>query len=361
MDWEITTWLLNTALSQGFDLSGTVSVSPNSFSNSEGLWHWLSYGMYGSMDWMHKTGSVRLDPRTRWPDLRGVLVVASSYDCKNRVPEENATDPKVSMYAWEEDYHQQMGRRLSKLAHWAKMRYPDYWFRPYVDTGPVSEKMWAYLAGLGWIGRHANLINLVLGSWIFLGVILTNAWLAPVRPYKGEDRCGTCRRCMDQCPTGAIIAHGVVDARRCISYWTIEYKGPFPEPIRPLLGTHLFGCDICQEVCPWNRRASQARRMNSDPRFHYSVQFLINLLLGSESQFKDAYRNSVIQRLGFWRFRRNLLVALGNSQNTRWIPALQNYLTKEVDPALREHAAWALNRLMDCELKKVGIGGGGRI
>ena len=336
-------WLIMQAYGLGFD---HVAVGPPPrLERLETAWHWLSGGYGGEMEWMQASASIRLNLQKRWQDLQSVVVVAQGYATWPTPLLSKTMALTISCYAWMRDYHRLLGKKLRRLARWAQRRYENSWFRPYVDTGPIPEKVLAAEAGLGWIGKHGNLIHPQSGSWVFLGVILTNV---PFRPYPASrvpDRCGTCVRCMEVCPTRAIIAPGVVDARRCISYWTIEHPGPIPARIRPLLGTKIFGCDDCQTVCPWNRRARKAAWLHMAIRYDVKENELVGLILNGESAFRRRFTGSPVLRLGYFRFRRNVLIALGNSGRSRWIPTVKRFLAICRDPVLEEHALWALERL----------------
>ncbi len=311
----------------------------------ETAWHWLSSGYSGEMEWMQASASVRLNPRTRWRDLQSVIVVAQGYATWPTPLLSKTSSLTISCYAWVRDYHHLLGKKLRRLVRWAQRRYEHSWFRFYVDTGPLPEKVLAAEVGLGWIGKHGNLIHPHSGSWFFLGTVLTNV---PFRRYPATgipDRCGSCVRCMDICPTRAIIAPGVVDARRCISYWTIEHPGPIPVTIRPLLGTKIFGCDDCQTVCPWNHRARKASSLHMVIRYCVKENELIGLIMKDETAFRRRFIGSPVLRLGYFRFRRNVIIALGNSGQRRWVPILKRFLAVCRDPVLEEHATWSLHRL----------------
>jgi epoxyqueuosine reductase len=214
--------------------------------------------------------------------------------------------------------------------------------RWYVDTGPILERELAWRAGLGWPGKHTNLINRQLGSWLFLGAILLNRELVYDSPASAH--CGTCTRCLVACPTSALVAPGVLDSRRCISYLTIELRGPIPRELRPLMGTHIFGCDICQAVCPWNRHAPETAETACWPQAGYAAPELLPLLSLSEAEFQTRFRSSPIRRAKRRGFLRNVAVALGNLGDPRAIPPLQHAL-HDAEPLIRGHAAWALGRI----------------
>jgi epoxyqueuosine reductase len=222
--------------------------------------------------------------------------------------------------------------------------------RWYVDTGPILEREVAWRAGLGWPGKNTNLINRQLGSWLFLGVILLNRELACDEPATAH--CGTCTRCLDACPTGALVAPGLLDSRRCISYLTIELRGAIPRDLRPLMGTHIFGCDICQAVCPWNRKAPVASEPAFQPRAGFTAPELIPLLSLSEGEFRTQFRESPIRRAKRRGFLRNVAVALGNLRDPRAIPALAMAL-HDAESLVRAHVAWALGRIGGLKAQEV--------
>lgn len=340
--WDDTSWIVAQAYLVGFDVVGVAAVDETA-SATESMFYWLAQGLQADMDWLQRTRAVRLDPRRRWPDLQAVVVVASGYPAWPTLQAPPEGYGRVSCYAWGRDYHRVLGRRLKRLVAWAHRRWPDDWFRWYVDTGPVAEKIWAVRAGVGWIGKHGNVIHPRLGSWTFLGVVLTSRPLRPAPHQAVADRCGTCTRCIDVCPTRAILAPGVVSAHRCISYWTIEHPGPIPAAVRPWIGSYLFGCDDCQTVCPWNRWAQAASSfVPVVQRFRISLR---EALWMDEAAFHRTFAGTPVHRLGWWRLRRNALVVIGNHGNASLIEDLHRFLAVETDPVLREHAEWALDRL----------------
>ena len=308
----------------------------------------LALGMHGSMQWMERSADKRVDPGLVVPEARTVLVVTRSY----WTGEEASTDAsraRISRYAWGSEYHDVLGTALSDLYERIQEIAPGVAGRYYIDTGPVLEKAWAELAGLGWIGKHSNLINAGVGSWFFLGAIVLDCELA-----YGEsvpDQCGSCTACIDLCPTKAIVAPYVVDARRCISYLTIENRGPIPRELRADVGNRIFGCDECQDVCPWNRfaqvgAASAAFAARDDLR----APDLVELLALDEHGFSTLFRGSPVKRAKYQGFLRNVAVALGNSRHPGAVAALTSRL--QHDSALvRGHCAWALGRFDDAEAR----------
>jgi epoxyqueuosine reductase len=306
------------------------------------LEEWLSRGMHGTMEWMARNAERRADPARLLPGARSVLIVAMSYWTDDE-PAHDGNRGCISRYAWGDEYHQVLGERLEAL--WGAIRelIPGVEGRWYVDTGPVLEKAWAERAGVGWIGKHTNLISQRLGSWIFLGAVVMDAELAPGEPH--VDRCGTCRACIDVCPTDAIVAPYVLDARRCISYLTIENRGPIPVEYRRDIGNRIFGCDDCQDVCPWNRFAkASARAADFAPRSENRAPELIELLALDEPAFRARFAGSPVLRAKRRGFVRNVAVALGNSGDRDSVGPLTTALDDD-DALVRGHAAWALGEL----------------
>jgi epoxyqueuosine reductase len=248
----------------------------------------------------------------------------------------------VARYARFDDYHDLIWQRLENLLAFVRSRRPDANGRVYCDTGPVTERDLAMRAGIGWIGKHTNLISRRLGNWFFLGEIVVDIDLPPDAPE--TPHCGTCTRCIPACPTGAITAPYELDARRCIAYLTIELKGSIPVDLRPLIGTRIFGCDDCLAVCPWNKFARRTREPGLQPRSDLAAPDLIALLELDEATFKESFGRSPIARAKHRGFRRNICVALGNLGDRSAIPALEQ-AAADGEPLVREHAQWALDRL----------------
>jgi epoxyqueuosine reductase len=285
------------------------------------------------------------------PWAHSVIVCAINYNTSQ--PYSTQTDDPsrgwISRYAWsQEDYHDAVLRRLrqledriqEELTHQSPTTNPS--FCSYVDTGPLLERVYAKYAGTGWIGKNTCLINQKLGSWLFLGVILTSLELTPGLP--APDRCGSCTRCLDACPTHAFIAPGELDARLCISYLTIEKRGEIPEELRPGMGRHVFGCDICQDVCPWNRKAPVTAAPEFQPRDRLVNPVLEWLAEMQPEQFRAAFRGSPIRRAKLSGLRRNAVIAMANSGNPKFLPMLRR-LTDDPDSGVSQHARWALGRL----------------
>jgi epoxyqueuosine reductase len=249
----------------------------------------------------------------------------------------------VARYAWGRDYHGRLMRRLRALAAALVRHAPGSRWAAVVDTGAVLERAWAERAGLGWIGKNTNVILLPRGSWFFLGAILTDAEIPPERAARNH--CGTCARCLPACPTGAITAPYRLDARRCISYLTIEHRGPIPAELRPLVGARIFGCDDCQEACPWNRFATKTANPDFAERPDQQVPELIPLLDLTDPEFRARFEGTALRRARRPGFLRNVAVALGNLRDPRAVPALRRTLLRDPDALVRGHAAWALGRI----------------
>ena len=308
------------------------------------LHDWLTDGLHGEMDYMARHGSKRSRPAELVPGTRRIISVRMDY-----LPPEGA-DPEtvlnvptagyVSRYALGRDYHKVLRRRLQQLADRIEAKVGPFGYRAFVDSAPVLEKPLAQKAGLGWIGKHTNLLARDAGSWFFLGELYTDLPL-PVDP-PGEEHCGRCRACLDICPTQAIVAPYRLDARRCISYLTIELHGAIPEPLRPLLGNRIYGCDDCQLVCPWNRFARPTREADFMPRNGLDAPRLVELFAWSETEFLAHTEGSAIRRIGHERWLRNIAVALGNAPGSPEVLAALRARTDHPSALVREHVAWAL-------------------
>ena len=301
---------------------------------------WLEEGRHGEMAYMARAPERREEPARILPGARAVVCVAKNYQS----PGTHADDPRLgrlSRYAWGDDYHDVLGERLHELRRFIESLGGAA--KVCVDTNAVLEKPWAQAAGLGWQGKHSNLISRDLGSWLFVGEVLTDLDLEPDAPQE-RGYCGTCTRCIDLCPTRAIVAPYVVDSRRCISYLTIEHRGPIPRELRPLMGNLIFGCDICQDVCPWNKFA----QVSPDPAFRARegnlAPALVELMGLSREAWAARFKGSPVKRAKYAGFLRNVAVALGNSGDPSAVEPLARALEHE-EPLVRGHAAWALGRL----------------
>ena len=303
---------------------------------------WLGRGYHGEMEYMKRREDERADPHRVLPGAKSVICLSHNYLTadKDMTFMENGKEGDVSLYALNEDYHDVLKPRLRSLEDKIRETYPTCETRSYGDTGPVLEKPLAQNAGLGWIGKHTNLITEGEGSWYFLSEILTTAELPVSSP--ATDRCGTCRSCIDVCPTGAIVAPYVLDSRRCISYLTIELKGVIPLEFRKDIGNRIYGCDDCQIVCPWNSFAQKTEEQAYMEG--KGTRRLIDLMAMDDEAFRQRFRRSPVWRLKRKRYLRNVAIALGNSGDPAAIPALTAALDDK-EPLIRAHAVWALGEL----------------
>lgn len=323
----------------GFDLVG-VAPAQTPAEALQAYLGWLARGDYGEMAYMARADRVarRADPALILPGVRSLVCVAVHYDPGPPPPAE-PLHGRVARYAWGQDYHDWMLPRLEELAAWIHAERGGKAHRAYVDTGPVLERAFAARAGLGFIGKNTCLIHPRFGSWLLLGVLLVDVDLPAGEPL--PPRCGSCRRCLDACPTGALTAPYRLDARRCIAYLTIEHAGSIPAELRPLLGDRVFGCDECQAVCPWQRFSRPAAL----PAFAGQAALsLLELLAMDEEIFQRRFAGTPLLRTGRLRLQRNAAVALGNAGDPQAAPALARAL-HDPSPPLREHAAWALERI----------------
>jgi epoxyqueuosine reductase len=301
---------------------------------------WLAEGRAGEMEWLGRTMEKRLDPEIVLPGARSVVVVAMNYWQGERTVAEAPASGRVARYAWGEDYHELMRGRLAVLE--AFLAEQGGTQRGYVDTGPVLERDFAAEAGIGWHGKNTMLIDARQGLWILLGVILTTLDLEPDAPQ--AERCGRCVRCLEACPTGALPAPHVLDARRCISYLTIELKGAIPEELRPLIGDRIFGCDACLEVCPWNRFARASREAAFALHPALAERPLRAWLSVSETEFAELFRRSPVRRSKRRGFLRNVCVALGNAGTEADLPELERVAADE-EALVAGHARWAVEEI----------------
>lgn len=384
-------WITERAKVLGFDLCGVVRAE--NFPELSRIAEWLDRGYGGEMKYL--ADPKRSDPQSILPGLRSVIVCGLNYNTEK--PRSTEIFPQqangeargwISRYAWGWDYHEVLREKLNTLTLEMKERFPEpFEARAYVDTGPVDERALAKHAGLGWIGKNTLLLNQEIGSYFFLGVILTTLELQP--PASGSemlppDLCGTCRRCIEACPTGALVEPYVMDARRCISYLTIELRGSIPEEFRAAMGQHVFGCDICQDVCPWNRRAPASRADDFQPRtipsrlsvfgaeseavppdaqdeslFFPRLGWLAEL---SEQEFREVFRGSPVKRTKWRGLLRNTCIAIGNSgiregtQEYSRVGNLLERLAASQEIVIAESARWALSRI-----KTVGHAPGPRV
>jgi len=327
------------ALAAGFDAVGIASLEDGSL-GSRRFREWLKRAYHGEMDYLSRGQEKRERPGLILEGAKSAIVLTSDYGRSVRNESEGPRSPFISRYAWGEDYHEVLKRKVDTLILRLLETFADSRFKGYTDTGPVMEKYWAARTGLGWMGKHTNLIHADKGSYFFLSCLLTDLSLAPDSP--SADRCGRCTACIDVCPTAAIVAPYVLDARRCISYLTIELKGPIPREFRAALGNHVFGCDDCQEICPWNREA----RLPEEFLRNVSVTELVDYLSLSPEGFNRRFRGSPVLRAKRRGFLRNVCVVLGNLGDPSAIPALTRALYDR-EPLVRAHAAWALGRFSE--------------
>ena len=328
------------ALRLGFDAVGFARAEEHP--HRERLLEWIRAGRHGTMRWMARGPERRADPRKVLPEARTVISLAMSY-YGGEPPPESPLRGRIARYAWGRDYHKRIRKRVLSLGFAVRNFAPEVRFLAYVDTGPFLDRAWAERSGIGWIGKNTNLIRPEFGSYCFLGALLTDLDLAPTPPAR--NRCGTCARCIAACPTGAIVAPYQLDASRCISYLTIEHRGAIPMELRPGIGTRIFGCDDCQEACPWNRFATPTADPAFGPRMEQQTPRLLPLLAIDDEGFAKRYAGTALRRADRSRFVRNVAVALGNLGDARAVPALRRALREDADPVVRGHAAWALGQI----------------
>jgi epoxyqueuosine reductase len=335
------------AAAAGFDLCGIAPVQ--SHPELTFLHEWLARGYAGEMHYMHRTAERRADVRAVMPSAQSVISLGVVYNTDRPYSNQHddSTRAAIARYAWGDDYHVVIEKRLAQLiARLREISDHEFEARAYVDTGPVQERVYAQHAGLGWIGKNTCLINEDLGSWIFLCEIICSLPLEPDPP--GFDQCGSCARCLEACPTGALVDAGVLDATRCISYLTIEIKGPIPEEHRNAIGHHAYGCDICQEVCPWNIAPGIGKSTDAEwqPRPGLDGAQLLDLWNRSDEELRTLLKGSAMKRAGVKRLRRNLAVALGNSRDRAAGAALAGSRQETAaDPLVAEHVTWAVDKL----------------
>ncbi len=309
------------------------------------LEHWLGEGRHGTMEWMEARKQQRASPQGLWPEARSVIALGMSY-APDGDPLALGAEPdkaRISVYAQGRDYHDVVKKALKALARWLIAREPASELKVFVDTAPVMEKPLGEAAGIGWQGKHTNLVSRAHGSWLFLGAIYSTLEFAPDPP--GRDLCGSCDACQQACPTDAFLAPYRLDARRCISYLTIEHKGPILEEFRSALGNRIYGCDDCLAACPWNKFAQSAHRhLKLAPREELRAPDLATFLRMDDAGFRQFFSGSPIKRIGRDRFVRNCLYAAGNSGSAALGPLVQRLCSDE-QPVVAEAARWALARL----------------
>jgi epoxyqueuosine reductase len=332
------------AAAAGFDVCGI--APPAAFAELDFLNEWLSRGYHGEMQYMARTADRRADVRTIMPSATAVIMLGTVYNT-DRPYSSRTGGPEVAAiarYAWGDDYHGVIEDRMRRLVDSLRPIAGPFEQRSYVDTGPVQERVYARYAGLGWIGKNTCLINRELGSWLFLSAIITDLPLMPDAP--ALDHCGRCTLCIDACPTGAITAPYQLDARRCLSYLTIENKGEIPDEYRNALAAHVYGCDICQDVCPWNRKAAVTSDSPWRPRPGLDAPRLLDLWNRSDAELRGLLKGSPMKRAGVRRLRRNLAVAIGNSGDPSAAEDLERMEDETCsDPLVAGHVAWAAGKL----------------
>ena len=343
---EIKTALIEQARLRGFDVAGITKSDavPDAKARLE---RFLADGSHGEMIWMSRTAERRTAPRALWPDVRSVIMLGMNYG-----PDEDPlailkkrTHAAISVYAKGEDYHELIKSRLKEVARWLVGNAGGD-VKVFVDTAAVMEKPLAASAGLGWQGKHTNLVSRQFGSWLFLGAIFTTLNLPANEPE--PDSCGSCSACLDICPTAAFPKPYKLDARRCISYLTIEHKGPIPRELRPQMGNRIYGCDDCLAVCPWNKFATQGREAKLAARDVLRAPALADLAQLDDARFRTLFAKTSIKRIGRDRFVRNVLIAIGNSGDVA-LSIEAERLLDDTSPVVRGAAVWALGRLLTHE------------
>jgi len=310
----------------------------------DGLRQWIAAGHHGEMGWIEDRAEQRASPNGLWPEAKSVIALAMSYApaADPLALADARTRGRISVYAQGADYHKVVKKALKAMGRWLADECGCQ-LKVFVDTAPVMEKPLTAAAGVGWQGKHTNLLNREHGSWLFLGVIYTTVELEPDEP--ASDHCGSCHRCIDACPTGAITGPHRIDARRCISYLTIEHAGPIPREYREAIGNRIYGCDDCLAVCPWNRFASEGQANKAfAPRAELVAPALADLLALDDAGFRELFSGSPIKRIGVARMTRNCLIAAGNSGDSALRPAVERHLSSD-DPVVADAAKWALERL----------------
>jgi epoxyqueuosine reductase len=342
MDARATADLLKSwALAAGFDRAGVADLAP--LEHGEALVRWLERGEQAGMGYLARRIEARLDPSQIFPGARSVLCVALQYAPLDEQPEaEGDLWPRVARYARGRDYHDVMGERLKALEARIAGAFPEVASRRYVDTGPVLERELAARAGMGAVGKNTMLLHPEAGSWFLLGELFLSLDLAPDVPV--ADLCGSCTRCLQACPTGALREPYRLDSNLCISYWTIEHRGPLPPEAREMVGSWAFGCDVCQEVCPWNAGPEGASHPEMEMPPARAELDLVRLLLLPRKEYVERFRGSPMKRAKLEGLQRNAAVAMGNRRSARYVPALARALG-EGEPVVRSHAAWSLGRI----------------
>jgi epoxyqueuosine reductase len=330
------------ALKEGFDAVrfAAATAPPDA---AQGLRDYLDHGHHGSMAWMENNAGRRADPNVLWPDARSIVMLGINYGPGTHDKPIAPHRAAISVYAQNDDYHEVMKAKLKCLGGWMAQEFGAD-VKVFVDTAPVMEKPLAQAAGIGWQGKHTNLVSRLYGSWLFLGSVFTTLEIAPDEPE--QDHCGACTRCLESCPTNAFTGPYKIDARRCISYLTIEEKGHIAREFREPMGNRIYGCDDCLAVCPWNKFAVLAREARFHARAELKQPRLEDLVRLNDAEFRELFRGSPIKRIGRDRFVRNVLIAIGNSGDTRLAAQVEKLLA-DPSPLVRAMAVWALGKLLN--------------
>lgn len=340
------TRILQRAASHGFDVCRFSSVE-EPWPNGERLREFVALGRHATMDWMEETLDRRVHPRAMWPEARSAIVLGVNYgpDVDPLALLEQPDRAAISVYARGDDYHAVVKGQLKQFAGWVKARFGGE-VKVFIDTAPLMEKPLAQRAGLGWQGKHTNLVSRSHGSWLFLGSVLTTLEIEPDRPE--TDHCGACTACLEACPTGAFPAPFQIDANRCLSYLTIEHEGPWPVEFRERAGNRVYGCDDCLAVCPWNKFARTAQEARLQARDQLNAPSLADLSMLDEEGFKALFARTAVRRIGRERFLRNVLYAIGNARDPE-LAVHAERLLGDPDALVRGAAVWALSRLWPAE------------
>ncbi|WP_290701499.1 tRNA epoxyqueuosine(34) reductase QueG [Amphritea sp.] len=333
------------AISLGFQQCGITGTDLSA--EADALQDWLDKGYQGEMSYLENNFDKRINPALLTEGTQRIICVRMNClppDTDTIKILKNPDQAYISRYTMGRDYHKVMRKKLTRLGKEIEALIGEFGYRPFVDSAPVLERSLARNSGLGWQGKHTLILNREAGSWFLLGELFVNLPL-PIDPPYTEEHCGQCKACIDICPTQAIVAPYQLDARRCISYLTIELKGSIPEEFRPLIGNRIFGCDDCQLICPWNRFAQASDEMDFTPRHQLDKISLLELLEWDEATFLKRTEGSAIRRTGFSGWQRNIAVALGNSRGGEPVIQALKKLVDAGDPLVSEHALWALNHL----------------
>ncbi|MCW9033766.1 MAG: tRNA epoxyqueuosine(34) reductase QueG [Rhodospirillales bacterium] len=331
------------ALAVGFDVIGFAPIHMPQ-EKQDHLREYIADGRHADMEWMAETVDRKSSPHKLWPEVKSVVVLGLNYGPGHDPLAilEQKDRGAISVYAQGKDYHNLVKKRLKRIARWMVEKFGNE-LKVFVDTAPIMEKPLAQMAGLGWQGKYTNVVSRDYGAWLFLGEIFTTLDLPPDEPE--DDHCGNCTKCIDACPTGAITAPYEMDARACISYLNIELKGDIPEKYREAMGNRIYGCDDCSAVCPWNKFTVLTKEEAFQPRAHTQAPRLSDLAKLDDATFRTVFSGSPVKRTGRNRMLRNILIAMGNSGEVSRREEVRGFLEEE-DPAVREAARWALEKLI---------------